>query len=264
MSIEEKAADKGWTPKEDWDGDPEMWVDAGEFMRRGELMDRISEQTRHLKSSQSEIQALKEGLAVLTERNKKIAVQEYEKAMKDLKDQKAEALGLGDTHKAVDIDEKIDELKEARKELDSDETKNVPNNTQPNQQDIDPYVLEWENKNSWYTSDVIMKGAADALIMDYVNRNPSAKGNPKQILDYVDEQMSEKFPSEDKSRNRPNGTIDPDASGKANANKSKGDNKAAKGKVRNLTPEQRKIAERFVAQGIMTLEEYAEQLGELG
>jgi hypothetical protein len=39
---EQRAMEHGWRPKEEWEGDPEDWVSAREFNRRGELFARIA------------------------------------------------------------------------------------------------------------------------------------------------------------------------------------------------------------------------------
>ena len=41
----------GWRPKEEFDGDPNQWVDAGEFNRRAPLFEKINNQNKELQSS---------------------------------------------------------------------------------------------------------------------------------------------------------------------------------------------------------------------
>jgi len=33
--TEQKAVEKGWRPKNEWDGEPDAWVEAREFLRVG-------------------------------------------------------------------------------------------------------------------------------------------------------------------------------------------------------------------------------------
>ena len=44
-AIEERASAQGWRPKDEWDGDPDEWVSAREFVRAGELFKKIDDQT---------------------------------------------------------------------------------------------------------------------------------------------------------------------------------------------------------------------------
>jgi len=42
--VELQARDSGWVPKEEYKGEEHKWVDAGEFLRRGELFKKIEDQ----------------------------------------------------------------------------------------------------------------------------------------------------------------------------------------------------------------------------
>lgn len=256
--VEEQAMDKGWRPREEWDGEPDLWVDAGEFIRRGELMDRISDQTKQLRGAQSEIESLKKDFKSIVEHNKKIAAKEYEKAMRDLKAQKAEAIEDGEAKKVIEIDDRIDELKEARRELDSDNSDEVPNT--PNNQQLPPEVIQWKSENPWYEQDLAMQGAAEAYAADYIYNNPQDQGNLEKILGYVTAKIKTEFPDRvGGKRTRPSATTDT----------TKGGTKPTKGgktkyTVRHLNEEQRSVAKRFADSGVMTMQEYVDQLAELG
>lgn len=251
--IEEQASDRGWSPEKEWEGDKDQWVDASTFVRQGELMDRISTQTKQLKSQSSEIGDLKVAMQSLAETNKKIAENEYEKAIRDLKSQKTKALEDYDTSTIVEIDEQIASLRDAKKESEQLPPQKPANITHPD-------VVEWIDKNAWYESDVIMRGAADSLAAEYINLNPSLKDDPKSTLDYVERELKKEFPHKFNSRKRPSATLDSDDSSVTKTKSSK----KTKYTERHLTAEQKKVVQTIVATGIMTKQEYIDQLGELG
>lgn len=255
--LEAQAIDKGWRPKEEWEGEPELWVDAGEFIRRGELMDRISDQTKALKTAQQQIDLLKTNFQQMTDHNKKMAKKEFDDVLKTLKAQKVEALDSGESEKVVELDEKIDELKQAGKELDSD-TESEPNPNGPNSQQVPQEVLDWEKSNSWYFTDPVMQGTANGLISDYVQKNPQDQGNFQKILAHVDENIGKYFDTT-QGRTRPGATVDPNSTGRSSG---KGKDKV-KYSINDLTPEQRKVAKAFSASGIMSTEDYIKDLAEL-
>ena len=58
-AIEQKALDQGWRPKEEFDGDPDAFIDAPEFVRRGELFSKIEHQSKELKAVKAALDALK-------------------------------------------------------------------------------------------------------------------------------------------------------------------------------------------------------------
>ena len=47
--YEDKARATGWRPLEEFEGDPETWVDAKEFLGRAPLFDKIKHQTKKQK-----------------------------------------------------------------------------------------------------------------------------------------------------------------------------------------------------------------------
>jgi hypothetical protein len=48
--IEQRASSRGWVPKDEWDGDPEEWRPAKEFIDRGELFKKIEDKIEQLKT----------------------------------------------------------------------------------------------------------------------------------------------------------------------------------------------------------------------
>jgi len=251
--IEIEAGEKGWVPQTEWEGDPTQWRPAKEFVDRGELMDRISSQSRQLNTFTSEVDSLKAALGELGEHNKKIAEAEYAKAMKHLKSQKAEALQYGEYDKAVDIDEQLVDLKESKKEIEVAEAQQP----QASSQQVHPDVTEWMDKNSWYNEDMMMQGAADAVAKMYLGKNPAAESNPKEVLDHVSSELSKEFPDRfGGQRRRPAATTD-SSNGRTGKSKSRHS-------MSSLTPDQRKIASTFAKSGIMTEQEYVDQLVALG
>lgn len=256
--IEVDAMDKGWTPKTDWDGDSDLWVDAGEFIRRGELMDRISDQTRQLRGAQTEIKALQEDFKSVVEQNKKIAETEYKKAYNDLKRKKIEALESEEHAKVIDIDERIEELKEARKELDS-LNKTKKDSIDPQSQQIPNEVIQWQKENDWYTNDLVMQGAADAIARDYIHKNPSAEGDFNTVLDHVSKKIKSEFSDRFETKRRPSAVTESSTGKSTRTSKSK-----SKYNINHLSNDQRRVVERMVKAGVMSEQEYVDQLAELG
>jgi regulator of replication initiation timing len=258
LSPEEvKAMDKGWVPQDEWEGEPDQWRPAKEFLDRGELMDRISSQSRQLDNYNKEIKELQVSMKALAEHNKKVAKLEYDKAMKDLKSKKAEALSYGDHDTVVDIDEQIDDLKTSKREIETQED-SAPNTD--NMGAAHPSIVAWMEENTWYNTNPVMRGAADALADAYVAQNPHIKDNPDAVLSYVNSAMRKEFPDRfGAPKRKPSGTADTSTSGSAS---SKGGKKKFTSK--DLSQEQRTVAKRFAATGVMTEQEYVDQLVELG
>jgi len=50
--LADKARASGWRPKEEFEGDPDEWVDAGEFVRRKPLFDQIHNLKKQAKEAE--------------------------------------------------------------------------------------------------------------------------------------------------------------------------------------------------------------------
>lgn len=248
----EKALSSGWKPKEEWDGEGE-WIDYKEFNFRGELYDRIKSQTNKIRSQDQKLDHLQKALQKLGEHNQRIAEMEYEKALKDLKSQRKAALEEGDYETFERLEDNLEELKQLKPE-----PIDLHDGT-PSEVNI-PELEAWRSENPWYASDPVMRGAADAVALDYVKRDPSAKADPARVLNHVTQEIRKKFPQEFSTRRTsPTKPVaEPSSRGSTKGKNSKYTEK-------HLTDEQRKIARTFVEAGAMkSIQEYVDQLAELG
>jgi hypothetical protein len=182
--VEQRAMEQGWVPQDQWEGSPDDWRPAKEFVDRGELLSKISEQKRELKSIRSAMEEF-------GKHHSRVRQVEYERALASLKAQKKEALNDGNADAVIEIDDQIDAVKEeARKSQQP-----VPQvNTEP-----DPIYTTWVNKNSWYNSERAMKAFADE-----VARETFASGERDRavILASVEKAVKKEFPHKFTNPNR--------------------------------------------------------------
>ena len=57
--VEQEALNSGWVPKDQFNGDEHKWVDAAEYLRRGELFKKIESQSKELKDVKRALQEMK-------------------------------------------------------------------------------------------------------------------------------------------------------------------------------------------------------------
>ena len=185
--VQEEALSQGWVPKEEFDGDPERWVDAGEFIRRGELFRKIESQSKELKD-------VKKALNELAKHNSKIREVEYARAVEGLKAQKKTALAEGDADRVVEIDDKIDLVKDQQKILQAQQLQEAAqvDNT------VHPELQNWIAKNSWYESDKKMKAYADSIGIQLAQEGMS----PRDVLKEVEKEVKERFKEKFRNPNR--------------------------------------------------------------
>lgn len=263
--TETRARASGWVPEDEWEGDPADWVDAKQFNIRGELMDRIKRQGKYLERSSQEINQLKKSLKELGDVNTKIAKVQYEKALKDLNRQKAEAITDGDSDKVAELEETIDELKESnptpkgKKRVEEDDDDNETNN-QPQQPPQE--LVDWIAKNSWYETDAVMHGAANALGDVFARNNPGV--SLSEIINYVDVQMRQRFPESFKGGKKKQvrtsvEALDDDVPATTRVNSKSGFTQ------KDMSSEQKEFGKTFVESGAFkNMQEYVDQLAELG
>ena len=239
-SRELEAIEMGWRPQEEWTGDPDDFVSAKEFVQRKSFYDRISTQTKEIKELRSTIDEFKKHHEKLDEHARKAV-------LADLKAQKARALEEGNTQALVDVDEALVQYKIAEKErLEEQEKKQKQVQENP---ELNPIFVEWKSKNSWYNTDAELTKYANVLANGYVAANPGI--DPNEVLAYVSKETKARFKDKFENLNRKKPTAVEGSSG----------GKPVVSDKYDLSDEERKIAQRFVRQGLYkSIDDYAKDL----
>jgi hypothetical protein len=170
--IELRAQEQGWVPKEEWTGEEADWRPAREFLDRGELFKKIEAQSRELKRVHGDIEKF-------AKHYEKVRETEYKRALADLKKQKRDALAEGDVDAVMEIDERIEEAREA---------KPAPVQVSPEPQ-INPIFVSWVERNSWYESNKAMRAYADRI----GNELGATGMSPNEILAEVEREVKKEF-----------------------------------------------------------------------
>ena len=234
--TELKAMESGWVPKEEYNGEEHKWVDAGEFLRRGELFKKIEDQSKQLKDVRNALNEMKK-------LHSQVREVEYKRALDALKAQKKQALEDGDADAVIAADERIDLVKEQVKQLQSEPTDVVQTTG-----DAHPEFVAWVDQNSWYKSSAPMKAFADALGEELAR----AGNSPSEVLRKVAAEVRKEFPNKFRNPNQDRGnTVE---SGKGTAG-----TRSNAGSI-TLTDDERRVMNTFVRQGVMTEKEYIAEL----
>jgi len=264
---ESKARDEGWVPRDEWKGKSADWVDFREFNIRGELMSRIKSQSGQLHALAKKTSNLEEALQVLGEHNKKIADQEYKRAIKDMRAQLREAKGEEDFDTVDELEEQIETLKESQKDLQKEEKeaeetktskKEVSKELPPAQKKI---VEDWYNdpNNKWYEEDPFLQPIADRLFVTRLEQNG---GDFSDAFSYMETKIKNRFPDEFGETSKRKGSVT-ESNGRASGKKKAGSK--SKFTKSDLSEEQLKVAKTFVDQGIYdNIQDYVNELVSLG
>ena len=202
--VETRALEMGWAPKEEFRGDPEKWIDAETYVKRGEELMPIlkannKRQSEELSTIRNELRQTKELLAAsaesieaLKEFNSKVVRKEAAEKLGELKEALVEAKRDGDVEKEVELTEQIQEhktaLKEAEKKPDA-----KPNGKAADDYTQNPDWKAWTAENSWFGKD--RRRTALALgIADELKNNPeTADLKGRELLDRVSEEVENVF-----------------------------------------------------------------------
>lgn len=230
--VELQAAELGWKPEEEFKADPanegKKWRTAEDFMDRKSLFDKIDSYHRKVKD-------LEKGIQSLSQHNATIEQSAYERALRELRSERKQALEEGDVVRAEEIRDRIDEVKEQQK------------TAQPQPQPgVNPEFLAWVNNNKWYENDPDMRAFADGYATQLISQGVR---DPQQALPLLEKKVREVFAA--KFRN-PNKDRAPSLD-------------SGKGKVKSdgfsLTPDEEKIMTNMIRAGVpISKEEYIAQI----
>lgn len=232
--VEQEAIAQGWVPKDEFQGDEHKWVDAGEFLRRGELFKKIEQVSKTAKQAQ---QTLAEFKAHYT----RVKETEYQNALRALKSERRNAMVEGDFERVEAIEEKMEGVKteaaSVKEEIAS--TSQVP--------EVHPEVVMWVEANPWYNKDTDMRAVADAIAMQL---NKEGVTGP-ELLKGIDTKIRKIFPTKftNPNRERPSAVESTSTKGSPRARDDF-----------QLSEQETRIMNGFVRDGLMTKEQYIADL----
>jgi hypothetical protein len=163
--IERQALDQGWVPKDQFKGDRNNWTDAGEYIRRGKLIDRIGSQSKELQR----LQKTNEDLINLVKKQSERIVEE--KATEVLQ-KKREAISVGDIESAERFEKKYNEYVQEQESI----------KAHSNQaQEIDSEYKDFVARNKYWLNNNTPENAAMVVYADNLEQ-ALQKSNPNLPL----------------------------------------------------------------------------------
>lgn len=216
-TIEERAARMGWSPEDEFRGDPKHWVDARTFVDRADnhlpimkgtltIMEKkmvaqekeIARQTKMLQDQLDEVAAVKGTLREFVEYSRKSEERAYQRALTELKQKQRQAVAEGDTDSFDKVSGDIDELLRDHpivtgvkppKVSDDHKSKEVkPTDTWTDEEAQE----EWLDANEWYFEYPNM--AAYAIRMDKKISKAEPALTHRKRLEKIRLAVEEKYP----------------------------------------------------------------------
>jgi hypothetical protein len=242
--IEEDAAAQGWTPKDQWKGDPKEWRPADQWLDRGRFF-------RTIDAQKQTIAGLEKQVAQSYEMGRKLAEADFKEKINDLKEIRRQALTEQDFVTADKVEEQIDTLKENAQRTIPKPAANLP---------VPPEFHVFQDRNPWYGQHrPVLYHTANAIGIEFLKQNPTS--SPADLYWHVEKSMKEEFPNlEGKTTETKERKLPANDGGGSQSGGSKGDSSSYAGVERNMTELDRSIMNTLVKQKTFgSKEEYLKQ-----
>lgn len=199
--IVQQATEMGWRDLPEYHGDPEKWVDAETFVKKGEVVLPIMKENNKklqakLATTQAEVQRLAglvQGSQASMEELKKLhqdnLKREIEKTKKELLAGMKEARGEGDVEREFELRTSYDDLNKQAEEL----AKAPP--APPTKPQIDPEFAAWVEETPWWEKDKRKTAFAVTIAQEMKNDPQYAGVTGRKFLNLVSKEVEETFGS---------------------------------------------------------------------
>lgn len=229
---EVRAKELGWVPKDEFRGDPERWVDAATYVRRGEefipllkaTTRKQSEELAQLKTSLKEtkttLAAATDALAALTEATSKAALDKVRDSKKEIKEALVKAKNDGDVDQEVELQDKLTEVNAALKASETaagtKKSAKTASGEPPPGEDLaqNPEFKEWVTENEWWGIDKRKTGLALGVAQDLRAKGDTSEG--KAFYDKVTKEINEMLGTKPNTMREGPSKVEGDARGSAN------------------------------------------------
>ena len=235
---EQQAIAKGWSP-DGVEGKPN--ISAGEFLRNESFFDKISKQNKTIKTLETQLDEI-------VKQHSKIAEIERTKALNELKQQKKQAYEDEDFDKVVEIDDKIAEAKSIDTDASPKKAEEVTFHP-----DFEPWLAE----NPWYNPKTNPEVFEEASAYAESYRLRTGKDG-RELYDHVKNTMKRLHPEAFGVPSKQAPTVE--GAGRSPRTRSK----TRKHTKADLNETQRRVMDRYVKSGVMTEQEYINDLAAIG
>jgi hypothetical protein len=217
VDYEEKARESGWAPQEQFKGDPGKWIDAEQWVKRGEsfipflqaanrdLKDKVGNLSSQLEETRRIQAATLKAIDELKQESTIQATTTLEEQKADLTNRIVAAVGEGETavelalrDELADVNEKLRAAKQTKLST-VDGTRGTPTT---NGQELvrDPRMQKFLSENPWFETDPVMAGAAVAAMGQLNNTDEGKAMTPEARFDKVARDIKKRFGMADNTR----------------------------------------------------------------
>ena len=210
ITAEQSATDSGWTPQDDFKGDPEKWKTAEDWNDMADNMmpilkaerKKTAEENQRLKTdlsaTQTEISQLKKTMKQLVNVNENVSQRAYDKAKETIRKEKRDAIETQDG-------EKFENLEKQEADLDKAKPLKVDvSNLEEGPQQTEAQSGFFDRNQAWYGIDDEMTGYAKGFAVKLQKQGVT---DHTEQLKQVESQVKKMFPDYFGNKRRDDKTV---------------------------------------------------------
>lgn len=202
--VQAEAEALGWIPPARFKGDPERFIDAEDYIRRGEeVLPIVRQQNKKLKAELEEVRAqakanadalkaAQDAIEQIEERHSVETQKAVERARDQLKEQLAQASEAGDHEALAELTDRLTKLNAAEKAAPPEEKKAAPAAAPP-KFTPPPELAEWNEENPWFGTDKRKTALALAIAQELREGGESSTG--RRFFDKVKATLEADYPA---------------------------------------------------------------------
>jgi hypothetical protein len=199
--VQKQAEDLGWIPPKRFGGAPDKFVDADEFIRRGNevipiikktnqsLREELIAQGDRYKALEQKLEEAHRAIEEIQERNVVETQRKVEAARAEVKAQLAEAMKEGDHAGAAELTEQLTKLNAAEREA----AKPADKKAEAPAFEPEPWLVDWSSQNTWYGKDKRKTGLFNGVAQELRDQGETATG--ARFLNIVLAEMNKDNPA---------------------------------------------------------------------
>lgn len=250
QNISREARLQGWVEEDQYRGNPEDWVDAETFVKRGrEVNPILRANNKRLVARIDEIarqnDELKTTLTAFGKHHEETAAKAYEQALITLRKEKKEAIDSGDTTEALKLADRIEDLKDSQVKA-VEKAKPTARPAPAPGIEQDPTLTVWAKENTWFGAEKVKTQLAITYGEELHQEFPDLRGKP--FLEELEARLVAEFPSRFPEFGNPRRTAPSMTAGRGGRSRTK--------TFADLPPEAQAACNKFVKQKLLTPEQY--------
>ena len=220
VDWEAKARETGWAPKEQFRGDPEKWIDAETWAKRGEefipllktanreLRSQIDAMNGKLEQQGRMLNAASKALEELKTESLEQNTEQLAGRKNELMNAIAEAHSAGEIRRELELRDELADVNESIRGMKRPAQPQVQPSTEGGNgvdHTQNPIFQQFLKDNPWFGHDAMMSDAALGLLNRMNASGESARMTPSERFDRVAKEIKARFGySENPRRNSPN------------------------------------------------------------